>query len=191
MVNDLARDAARNRFDKLVVVAFHIEPGVDREKRGKLEVLTVRANNELTVSSLAVDKKDAAFVLIGEPTVDVRDHGDGRLQVEILGYQVYDSASGNMRPGWDPSDIDCWMLDTKYDGTSFFARRIHFPGKRSDRQIRRFKRELSRHIDPEQWEFMSSLISAPFARPETGRIAVRIVTQYGDEMLAEISMDPK
>ncbi len=190
MVSDFAHDAARNDFDKLVVVAFHIEPGVDREKRGKLEVLTVRANRDLTIGELTSDRDDNAFILVGEPDVEVEDL-DGRLQVRIRGYQVYDPASGNMRPGWDPSDIDCWMLDTKYDGTSFFARRIHFPGKENDRQIKRFKRELSRHIDPDQWEFMNSLISAPFARPETGRIAVRIVTQYGDEMLAAIPVDPE
>jgi len=31
---------------------------------------------------------------------------------------------------------------------------------------------------------MESLTSAPFDRPESGRVAVRIVTVHGDEMLA-------
>ncbi len=190
MVDDLARDAARNDFDKLVVVAFHFGPGVDRERRGRLEILTVRANRDLTIGELASGKEDNAFVLVGEPEVELRELPDGRFEAALRGYQVYDPSSGNVRPSGKPEDIDCWMLDTNYDGKSFFARRIHFPKKGSDRQIKRFKRELSRRIDPKQWASMLSLTSAPFARPETGRIAVRIVTQYGDEMLAEVEVEP-
>ena len=74
----------------------------------------------------------------------------------------------------------------RYDGRSFFARRIHFPEKTGDKQIKKFLSELSRSIDPEQWRFMQSLVSAPFERPSTGSVAIRIVTQYGDEMLTVV-----
>ncbi len=186
MVNDLARDAVRLGFDKLIIVAFHFEPGVDRERRGKLEVLTVRANRDLTIGELESGREDNAFVLVGEPDVEVDRSDDGCARVKILGYQVYDPASGNVRPSGDPRDIDCWMLDTNYDGESFCARRVHFPGKDQDRQIKRFKRELARHIDPNQWAFMTSLESAPFKIPDNGKVAVRIVTQFGDEMLTVV-----
>ncbi len=192
MVNDLARTAALNDFTKLVVIAFHFEPGVDREKRGKLEILTVRANRDLTVGELASGEADNAFVLVGEPDVEVErlgEGGDDRLRVRIRGYQVYDPGSGNLRPSGKPSDIDCWMLDTDYDGKSFFARRIHFPASGSDKQLMRLQSELARHIDPGQWECMQSLTSAPFKRPSTGRLAVRIVTQFGDEMLAVVPVE--
>lgn len=189
MVDRMAIYAARNGFDKLVVIAFHFEPGVDREKRGKLEILTVRANRDLTVSELAASRADNAFVLVGEPDVEIKQLEDGRYQARIEGYQVYDPGLGNVHPTGKASDIDCWMMDTNYDGKSFFARRIHFPDKASDKQIGRFLRELSRRIDPKQWQYMTSLTSAPFERPSTGRIAVRIVTQFGDEMLTVLPVE--
>ena len=184
MVDRMAIDAARNDFAKLVIIAFHFEPGVDREKRGKLEIVTVRANRDLTVGELASGKSDNAFVLVGEPEVEIHRLDNGSYQAKIKGYQVYDPGLGNVRPSGRASDIDCWMMDTNYDGKSFFARRIHFPAKTNDRQIKRFQRELSRFIDKDQWQYMQSLVSAPFKRPSSGRIAVRIVTQYGDEMLS-------
>ncbi|MCY3734248.1 MAG: modification methylase, partial [Chloroflexi bacterium] len=88
-----------------------------------------------------------------------------------------------------PADIDCWMLDTDYDGTSFFARRIHFPGKSTDKQIKGLKSALGGRVDPAQWKFMESLTSAPFRRPNRGRVAVRIVTAFGDEMLSVLTLD--
>ena len=189
LVNDMAIHAARNGFDKLIVIAFHFEPGVDRERRGKLEIVTVRANRDLTVGELAASRQDSAFVLVGEPDVEVKRLEDDRYQAEIKGYHVYDPGLGNVRPSGKTSDIDCWMMDTNYDGKSFFARRIHFPDKAGDRQIQRFRREIAYCIDQEQWQYMSSLTSAPFERPHTGQIAVRIVTQYGDEMLAVLAVE--
>ena len=189
MVDGMAIVAARNGFDKLVVIAFHFEAGVDREKRGKLEIVTVRANRDLTISELAASASDNAFVLIGEPDVEIERLEDGRYQARIKGYQVYDPGLGNVRPSGEACNIDCWMMDTDYDGKSFFARRIHFPDKAGDKQIKRFLRELSRRINPQQWQYMKSLVSAPFEQPRTGRIAVRIVTQYGDEMLAVLPVE--
>ena len=191
MVDRMAIEAARNAFDKLVVIAFHFEAGVDREKRGKLEIVTVRANRDLTISELAASASDNAFVLVGEPDVEIEQLEDGRFQARIKGYQVYDPGLGNVRPSGRASDIDCWMMDTDYDGKSFFARRIHFPEKAGDWQIKRFLRELSYCIAPEQWQYMKSLVSAPFERPGTGHVAVRIVTQYGDEMLAVLPVEPE
>ena len=189
LVDRMAVDAARNGFGKLVVIAFHFEAGVDREKRGKLEIVTVRANRDLTISELAPSKNDNAFVLVGEPDVEIERLENGRYQARIVGYQVYDPGLGNVRPSGKASDIDCWMMDTNYDGKSFFARRIHFPDKAEDKQIKRFRRELSYCIEPTQWQYMKSLTSAPFKRPSTGRIAIRIVTQYGDEMLAVLPLE--
>lgn len=186
MVDRMALAAARNDFNKLIIVAFHFESGVDREKRGKLEIVTVRANRDLTIGQLADGRNDNAFVLVGEPEVQIVRRSDNRIQAIVRGYQVYDPGLGNIRPTGSAAEIDCWMIDTNYDGKAFFSRRIHFPDKSQDRQIKRFKTRLMYCIDPNQWKYMTSLKSAPFKRPRTGKIAVRIITQYGDEMITVI-----
>ena len=189
LIDTAARVAARQDFRKLVVVAFHFEAGTKNEQRGKLEIVLVRANRDLTIGELKSGKEDNAFVLVGEPDVEIIDQTSGKLQVKIKGYNVYDPGSGNVRPGGKPADIDCWMLDTDYDGKSFFARRIHFPAKSADKQIKRLKIALGSRVDPAQWKFMESLTSAPFRRPSGGRIAVRIVTAFGDEMLSVLTLE--
>ena len=183
LIDTAARVAARRAFRKLVVVAFHFEADPKNEERGKLQIVLARANRDLTIGELKSGKEDHAFVLVGEPDVELVERPDGTWQVALQGYHVYDPGSGNVRPGGKVTDIDCWMLDTDYDGKSFFARRIHFPGKSADRQIKRLKAALGRRVDSAQWEHMESLTSAPFRRPAGRRVAVRIVTTFGDEML--------
>ena len=187
---DAAAGTAENRnISKLVVIAFHFDADAKNEKRGRVQIVLVHANRDLTIGELKSGREDNAFVLVGEPNVEIVDLSNGKMQVRIKGYNVYDPASGNVRSSNKTSEIDCWMLDTDYDGTSFFARRIHFPCKSTDKQILGLKRALGSRIDSTQWKFMESLTSAPFHRPSGGRIAVRIVTAYGDEMLAVLTID--
>ena len=141
---------------------------------------------------LAYDEPPKATLLVNQPVVK---KGVKRISapftVESHSPWVYLSPSApetDDRPSGKPTDIDCWMLDTNYDGKSFFARRIHFPGKSADRQIKRLKTALGRRVDPAQWEHMESLTSAPFRRPDGGRVAVRIVTTFGDEMLCVLEV---
>ena len=83
----------------------------------------------------------------------------------MCGWNTYDPATGNVRAG-KPEDIDCWLIDTDHDGKAFYARRIHFPGKSNDRQLKRFKAALANRIKPEHWKAMESLTSASFPPPE-------------------------
>ncbi len=81
------------------------------------------------------------------------------------------------------------MLDTDYDGKSFFARDLHFPNKSQDKQILRLKRTLASKLDKEAWDAMLSYKSLPFVRPSTGRNANRIVTNTHTEMTTVIDCD--
>ncbi len=191
---DLAAEeaAGRSAMKKLIVAAFEYEADAPlRQRRGRLEILCLRANRDLAIAELKPGKRDHAFAMVGEPEIEIRqveekNAGPGsppRFEVEVRGWNTYDPATGQVRAG-KPGDVDCWLLDTDHDGQAFFARRIHFPGKRSDRQLKRFRSALARRIEPHLWDTMLSLTSGPFPRPKSGRIAVRIITTTGDEMLA-------
>ena len=124
-------------------------------------------------------------MLVGEPDVKIeRSENDG-LTAEIIGYDTFDPSTGKVR-SYKPDDIHCWMIDTNYDGKSFFARRIHFPGATSDKQIARFHKELDKYIDQDLWNSTLSLKSAPFPYPNTGRIAVKIVTATHAESVLDL-----
>jgi len=42
---------------------------------------------------------------------------------------------------------------------------------------------LRAEIDEAAWSALYSTTSRPFARPETGKLAVKVINHYGDEVL--------
>ena len=78
-------------------------------------------------------------------------------------------------------DVACWFIDTNYDGESFFVRHAYFTG--ADEPYEKLKRALRAEIDEGAWSSLYSTVSRPFAPPETGRIAVKVINHYGDEVL--------
>ena len=193
LIDLVAEEANRRRMERLLIVAFAFAPNVYGEgaiKRGRLEILTVHANRDFQIPGLKNEANDSSFVIVGRPEIAIAKHDATHLIVEVLGYDTFDPATGNV-DGADAQDpgrgIDCWMIDTDYDGKSFNARRIHLPNSQNDKRIQRFQRQLGKLIDPTLWQSMQSTKSAPFPIPtkEHPRIAVRIITRTGIEMTIE------
>lgn len=185
MINLAAEQAADIPSVKvLIAVAFAYEPDTRMETRGRLTVHKVMANQDLRVGNLADGKDDVAFVRIGEPDIRINSLEDEEVSVEVVGFETYDPATGQLSHSGNAKDIYCWLLDTNYDGNSFFAHRIHFPSGKGDRQVKNFRKKLASRIKPELWEHALSTRSAPFAKPKTGRIAVRLITNTHTEMTA-------
>ena len=91
-----------------------------------------------------------------------------------------DPTTGQVRSN-ATDDIACWFIDTNYDGESFFVRHAYFTG--ADEPYEKLKRALRAEIDEAAWSTLYSTVSRPFAPPETGRIAVKVINHYGDEVL--------
>ena len=119
------------------------------------------------------------FMVFGEPDVEVRRDGH-QVLVEIRGVDVYDPTTGEVRSS-TTDDIACWFIDTDYNGESFFVRHAYFTG--ADDPYDRLKRALKADIDPATWATLYSTVSRPFDPPSTGKIAVKVINHYGDEVL--------
>ena len=187
-VREATRIAAGDpSIERVVILAFNFESDALTEaplQKGRIQVYCFRANRDLTIETLQNTAYDQAFVQIGEPEIQVKRVDDAigqKFTVEVKGFDTFDPVSGNLNGG-KPQDIDCWMLDTNYDQNAFLARKVHFPNSVDERQLKRFKKSLSRHISDEEWDSMLSLKSSPFNKPETGKIAVRIITTTAVEM---------
>lgn len=187
---DLVREAvleAGGYFDLLVVCGFAFDARADEEtdkaaRFGRTTVLTARMNPDLAMAEDLLKKTRSGnlFTVFGKPDIEVRPAGDGRLEVEIRGLDVYDPTSGAVRSG-STDDIACWLLDTAYDGQQFFVRHAYFLG--ADDPYERLRRALRAEIDEAAWASLNSAVSRPFPRPESGRIAVKAINHYGDEIL--------
>lgn len=147
---------------------------------GRIKLLMVRMNVDLLMGEDL--KKTGAgnlFTVFGEPDIDVR-HEDGDVVVELKGVDVYDPTTGEVRSS-DTGRIALWMIDTSYNGDSFFVRHCYFTG--GGDPYKKLKGALKAEIDVDAWASLNSTVSLPFAKPETGKIAVKVINDYGDEVM--------
>ena len=184
-VKEAAKEAVQGiGFDLLLVCGFAFDPHVSEEVKryGKLTVLATRMNPDLAMGDELLKKTGAGnlFMVFGEPDVDINKQKDGKLTVVIKGVDVYDPTTGQIRNS-STDDIACWFIDTAYNGESFFVRHAYFTG--ADEPYEKLKRALRAEIDEAAWSALYSTTSRPFAAPETGKIAVKVINHYGDEVL--------
>jgi adenine-specific DNA-methyltransferase len=184
MVRDAAREAVDGVFDALVVCGFAFDPHVTDERLsrfGALTVLRARMNNDLHMAEhLRSAGAGNLFVVFGEPDMKVHKEPDGQVRVEILGVDIFDPTTGEVRSA-SVNDIACWFVDTDYNEESFFVRQAYFLG--GNDPYKRLKTTLKAEIDEEAWATLYSAVSRPFEKPSTGKIAVKVINHYGDEVL--------
>jgi len=76
--------------------------------------------------------------------------------------------------------------DTDYNEESFFVRHAYFLG--AGDPYEQLKRALRAEIDEGVWASLYSTVSRPFPKPTTGKIAVKVINHYGDEVLRVYSI---
>jgi len=116
----------------------------------------------------------------GEPDITLLDTPGGEIQVRVNGVDVFDPSTGEIRSD-DARGIAAWFIDTDYNEESFFVRHAYFLG--ANDPYKSLKTALRAEIDEDAWASLYSDTSRPFARPSTGRIAVKVINHFGDEML--------
>ena len=184
-VKEAAKEAVQGiGFDILVVCGFAFEPSVSEEVKryGNLTVLPAKMNPDLMMGDEFLKKTGAGnlFMVFGEPDVEIKTDKDGKVVVEIKGVDVYDPTTGQIRSS-STDDIACWFIDTDYNGESFFVRHAYFTG--ADEPYDKLKRALRAEIDEAAWSNLYSTVSQPFDKPGSGKIAVKVINHYGDEVL--------
>jgi len=203
-IKDAAREAIRaGDVDLLCVLGFAFDPqatGVTEEdgvtveasdggfaqvagerSLGRIKVLLVRMNADLLMGEEL--KKTGAgnlFTVFGEPDIDLTRTPDGQVVVDLRGVDVYDPTTGEVRSN-GTDRVALWMIDTDYNEESFFVRHCYFTGGQDP--LKRLKVALKAEIDEDAWASLYSTTSRPFDAPTTGKIAVKVINDYGDEVM--------
>jgi adenine-specific DNA-methyltransferase len=187
---EAARECADAGFNVLISCAFNYEAqSTEFDKLGPIPVLKARMNADLHMQQdLANSGKGNLFVIFGEPDIDILDAPDNQIQVKINGVDVFDPSTGEVRSD-EPDNIACWFIDSDYNGESFFVRQAYFLGQNDP--YKSLKTSLKAEIDLEAWESLNSDISVPFAKPSTGRIAVKVINHLGDEVMKVYRVDDR
>ena len=179
---EAAREAAECGFDVLIACAFNYDAHTTEfESLGRIPVLKARMNADLHMAGeLKNTGNGNLFVIFGEPDIDILDAADSQLQVKVNGVDVFHPNTGEIRSD-GPDGIACWFIDTDYNQESFFVRHAYFLGA-SD-PYKSLKTTLKAEIDEDAWATLNSDTSRPFPRPESGRIAVKVINHLGDEVM--------
>ena len=179
---EAAREAAECGFDVLIACAFNYDAHTTEfESLGRVPVLKARMNADLHMAGeLKNTGNGNLFVIFGEPDIDILDAEDNHIQVRVNGVDVFHPNTGEVRSD-GPDGIACWFIDTDYDQESFFVRHAYFLGA-SD-PYRSLKTTLKAEIDADAWATLNSDTSRTFPKPETGRIAVKVINHLGDEVM--------
>jgi adenine-specific DNA-methyltransferase len=177
-----AREAGDAGFDVLIACAFNYDAhSSEFNKLGRIPVLKARMNADLHMADdLKNTGKGNLFVIFGEPDIEILPVLDGQIQVKINGVDVFHPNTGEVRS--DGADgIACWFIDTDYNEESFFVRHAYFLGQNDP--YKALKTTLKAEINAEAWATLNSDTSRPFDKPGSGRIAVKVINNLGDEVM--------
>jgi len=177
-----AREAGDSVFDILIACAFNYDAhSTEFDKLGRIPVLKARMNADLHMADdLKNTGKGNLFVIFGEPDINILDADDGQIQIKVNGVDVFHPNTGEVRS--DGADgIACWFIDTDYNEESFFVRHAYFLG--ANDPYKSLKTTLKAEINEEAWSTLNSDTSRPFSKPDSGRIAVKVINHLGDEVM--------
>lgn len=189
----------------LVILGFSFDDNIENQtiSFAGFQVTKVRMGDDLLQDGLLKkDKKAASFIIIGEPDIALVKDETNKCHIEIRGLDMYDPIK-NMVKERSVADIAYWEMDTDYSGNRFQVKSIHFCGgdkKEFDAwkkgltslQPRSTKKGIEQTLRmefcDEVWDRLYDFRSEPMDYVEGRKVAVRVVSQFGEESTKVITM---
>lgn len=197
LVFEAAREAHARSYEQLIVIGFAIEAGA-RTLLERCDHLVgipasyVQATPDIAMGDLLKTMRSSQiFSVAGLPDVGLRKlppeekGGPSRYQAELRGLDVFDPTTMHVDHR-DGSDVPAWLLDTDYNELCFHVSQAFFPRTGAWDSL---KRALKGEFEDSVWEHLAGTTSAPFLAGDTGRIAVKVIDDRGNELLVVKSID--
>jgi len=175
----------------IVFCAFTFDPEAAKDIDGIKGITALKA--QMNTDLLTEDLKKArasnqSFWLMGQPEVEIRRRKDGRYEVEVHGFDYFDTVKGELVSG-GKSKIAMWSLDTDYDERSLFPRQVFFPMAGKGDGWEKLKKNIRAELDEALLSAFHGSVSLPFEAGENRKIAVKIVDDRGIESLKVMALD--
>ncbi len=189
-----ALNEAGNLFPlpKMVVFcAFTFDPEAakDIDAIKGITALKAQMNTDLLTEDLKKARSsNQSFWLMGQPDVEVRQLKDGRFEVEVHGFDYFDTAKGELVSG-GKSKIAMWSLDTDYDERSLFPHQVFFPMAGKGEGWEKLKKNIRAELDESRLHKFHGTVSLPFEVGDNRKVAIKIVDDRGIESLKVIGLN--
>lgn len=177
----------------IVFCAFTFDPeaakDIDETRWPGVTLLKAQMNTDLLTEDLKKARaSNQSFWLMGQPDVEVRKRKDGLYEVEVHGFDYFDTVKGELVSG-GKSKIAMWLLDTDYDERSLFPRQVFFPMAGKGEGWEKLKKNIRAELDESRLQSFHGTVSLPFEAGENRKVAVKIVDDRGIESLKVINLD--
>ena len=174
----------------IVFCAFTFDPEAAKDIDAKKGIVALKA--QMNTDLLTEDLKKArsnnqSFWLMGQPDVEVRQRKDGRYEVEVNGFDYFDTTSGELKSG-GKSRIAAWSLDTDYDERSLFPRQVFFPMAGAKDGWNKLKKDIKAELNEGLLDKLHGTVSLPFEAGDNRKVAVKIVDDRGIESLKVMAL---
>jgi adenine-specific DNA-methyltransferase len=175
----------------IVFCAFSFDPEAAKDIDATRGLLALRA--QMNTDLLTEDLKKArasnqSFWLMGQPDIELHKIKDGKYQVEVHGFDYFDTAKGELVSG-GKGKIAAWALDTDYDERSLFPRQVFFPMAGAKDGWHKLRKDIKAELDESLLGKLHGTVSLPFGPGDNRKIAVKIVDDRGIESLKIIRLD--
>ena len=209
-VNEAIRSFRQKHLNEsswLAILGFSFEDSILTGEQdynfGTFQVTKVRMSDDLLQDGLMKkDKNAGTFIIIGEPDVSLVKDNEDFYHVEINGMDMYDPIQDQVKAR-NIHDIAYWEMDDNYKGSLFKVRSIHFCGGdknefkawkkgletiAKDKAKKKAERTLRLEFNDEVWDTLYDFKSEPIKYEKGKKIAVRVVSQFGEESTKILEM---
>ena len=166
--------------------AFDPEAAKDIDALKGITALKAQMNTDLLTDDLkkasSKSTTNQSFWLMGQPDVALTALPGGLWQVEVNGFDYFDTAKGELVSG-GKAKIAAWSLDTDYDGRSLFPHQVFFPMAGKDEGWMKLKKDIRAELDVDLLGQFVGTVSLPFEAGPNATVAVKIVDDRGIESL--------
>ncbi len=191
-VEDAWQEARALRPDMLLFCAFQFDDEAAKDideltpKIAGMQLLKAQMNADMLTDDLRKKRSsNESFWLVGQPDVKVHKRKEGKIQVEVMGFDYYNPKNGNVESG-GKNNIAMWMLDIDYNNRSLFPSQVFFPMAGNKDGWSKLAKNLKAEIDEEKIEAFRGTTSLEFEPGTT--IAVKIIDDRGIESLRVIKV---
>jgi adenine-specific DNA-methyltransferase len=190
LVYEAGREAHYLKFERLYFFGFAVEPGaramIEDEKKLRIPAAYVAVTPDVAMSDLLkTTRSSEIFSVTGLPDVAVRrakkkgPEGQPLHEAELKGLDLFDPQSMDTE-SLGGENVPCWMLDTDYDGMSFYASQVFFPKTSAWDNL---QRSMKATFDESVWAHLAGTVSEPFALGDRRRVAVKVIDERGNELM--------
>lgn len=171
---------------KMIVFAafvFDPEAAKDIDETKGITALKAHMNTDLLTDDLKKGRStNQSFWLMGQPDIELRKLEDGMYEVEVNGFDYFDTAKEELVSG-GKGKIAMWLLDTDYDERSLFPRQVFLPMAGAKDGWQKLRKDIRAELDESRLAEFHGTVSLPFAAGDHKKIAIKLVDDRGIESL--------